>query len=211
LEPVSLHVRDVLVEPNEPIEHVYFIEQGIASIVAISAGNQRIEIGIVGREGMVGTSILLATDRSPHLTFVQVAGSALRIKSDVLLELLGTSGTATTLLRRYMHILGIHMAYTILSNGRFTLEQRLARWLLMCRDRLDSDDIPLTHEFLSLMLGVRRPGVTEQLQVLEGERIIKSIRGHVILLDRHRLEQIAADIYGVPEQEYARLIHTNCT
>jgi CRP-like cAMP-binding protein len=205
LDPVSLQVRDVLVEPNEPIEHVYFLEQGIASIVAISPGDQRIEVGHVGREGLTGTTVLLHVDRSPQLTFVQVAGSALRMKSSDLLEAIGASTTLNAQLLRYLHTVTVQSNYTALANGRFNIGQRLARWLLMCRDRVDSDDIPLTHEFLSLMLGVRRPGVTEHLQLLEGEHIIKSTRGQVVLLDRARLEEKAADCYGVPEAEYARL------
>jgi DNA-binding FadR family transcriptional regulator len=98
------------------------------------------------------------------------------------------------------------MAHTALANGRHTLSQRLARWLLMSQDRLERNEIPLTHEFLSLMLGVRRPGVTEALHMLEGEHIIKAVRGSITILDREKLERVAADSYGVPEAAYARLI-----
>jgi len=204
LEPVSLLVKDELVRPNAPIEYVHFMEQGIASVVAISPSNERIEIGNIGREGMSGTAILLGMDRSPHQTFIQVAGSALRMKSSALQEATETSSSLRKVLLRYMHTVTVQTSYTALANGRFTVAQRLARWLLMSRDRLDTDDIPLTHEFLALMLGVRRPSVTYALQLLEGEHIIKSIRGHVMLLDRSRLEERAAQSYGVPEAEYAR-------
>ena len=107
---------------------------------------------------------------------------------------------------RYAESTVIQMAHTALANGRHTLTQRLARWLLMSQDRLERDEIPLTHEFLSLMLGVRRPGVTEALHLLEGEHIVKAVRGSVTILDRAKLEAVASDSYGTPEAEYARLI-----
>ncbi len=100
----------------------------------------------------------------------------------------------------------IQTAHSALANGRYTIQERLARWLLMCHDRLGKDDLPLTHEFLSLMLGIRRSGVTEALHALEGVQIVKAGRGHIHLRDRLRLEEIAGGCYGVPEAEYAKLI-----
>jgi len=100
----------------------------------------------------------------------------------------------------------IQSAHAALANGRYSLQQRLARWLLMCHDRLDGDELPLTHEFLALMLGVRRSGVTLALQLLEGEHVIKARRGCVHMLDRNRLERVAQGCYGVPEEEYKRLV-----
>lgn len=207
LEPVSLHVKDELVRSNASIEHVYFLEQGIVSLIAISPSNERIEVGTIGREGMAGIAILHGSDRSPDQTVVQVAGSALRMPSTALRDAMEASSSLRNRLLRYMHTVAVQMAHTALANGRFTIAQRLARWLLMAHDRLDSDDIPLTHELLSLMLGIRRPGVTEALHLLEGEHLIKSKRGCVTLVDRLRLEDKAADSYGVPEAEYARVMN----
>ncbi len=208
LAPVSLQVRDVLVEPNKPIEHVYFIEQGISSVVAINPGDQRVEVSNIGREGMVGVPIIQHVDRTPHITFVQVAGSALRVSSDVLQRAMEASPTLRHLLLRYAYTSMLQTAHTALANGRYSVEQRLARWLVMSHDRVDSDDVALTHEFLALMLGVRRPGVTGALHVLEGNRMIKASRGQITVLDRQRLIQAAGGSYGVPEEEYTRLIRS---
>jgi CRP-like cAMP-binding protein len=110
------------------------------------------------------------------------------------------------LLLRYAHALNVQTSSTAFANANHTLEMRLARWLLMCRDRIDSDDIEITHDFLAMMLGVRRPGVTTTLHVLEGNRLIRSTRGMVTIRDRKRLEALADDAYGLPEREYARLM-----
>jgi CRP-like cAMP-binding protein len=208
LKPVTLEVREVLVEPNVPIEHVHFMEAGIASVVAISPGGQRIEIGNIGREGMAGTAVILGVDRAPILTFIQVAGPALRMPASALQQAMEASASLRGLLSRYVHTVTVQTAYTALANGRYTINERLARWLLMSHDRVRSDELPLTHEFLALMLGVRRAGVTDHLHILEGMRIIKSTRGHIRILDRPRLEELAGDSYGLPEAEYARLIES---
>jgi CRP-like cAMP-binding protein len=207
-EPVTLNRQDVLVEPNTPIEHVYFVEQGICSVLAISKGNQRIEVSNIGREGMAGVSVVHDLDRSLHQTFVQVAGSALRMRAEDLRAAMEDSLTLRKMLTLYAHTVWVQTAQTALANGRFTTHERLARWLLMSHDRLDSDDVPLTHDHLALMLGVRRAGVTVGLQILEGERMIKARRGQIQVLDRPRLEETAGDSYGIPEAEYRRVIET---
>jgi CRP-like cAMP-binding protein len=206
LELVLLPVHQVLVEPGKPIEWVYFLEHGIASVVAINPKGERIEVGNVGREGLVGTATLNHVAHSPLLTFMQVAGPASRMRAGALLEAAEASPSLRRLLMRYVESTVIQMAHTALANGRHTLTQRLARWLLMSQDRLERDEIPLTHEFLSLMLGVRRPGVTEALHLLEGEHIVKAVRGSITILDRAKLETVASDSYGIPEAEYTRLI-----
>jgi CRP-like cAMP-binding protein len=206
LEPVALPLREVLVEPNTPISYVYFVEQGICSVVAVAKSNKQIEVANIGREGMAGFSVIQDLDRSIHRTFVQVAGSALRMKAEDLQEAMEASPTLRKLLNLYVHTVWVQTAHTALANGRFTINERLARWLLMSHDRLDNDDVPLTHEFLALMLGVRRAGVTTGLHILEGERIIKASRGHIRVLDRSKLEEKAGDSYGTPEAEYRRVI-----
>jgi CRP-like cAMP-binding protein len=203
---VVLNRGDVLVEPDQPIQHVYFIEEGITSIVANTADGRRIEVGLCGRDGMAGVPVLLGADRTPHETFMQVAGSALRIEVEPLRVAIGRSPTLHGLLLRYVHAITIQTGQTALSNGSYRIEERLARWLLMCHDRLDRAELLLTHEFIAIMLGVRRPGVTQALQVLEGERIIRGGRGKITVLDRAKLEQTAGTSYGTPEAEYRRLI-----
>jgi CRP-like cAMP-binding protein len=206
LEPVTLNVGEVLAEPNKPITHVHFVEQGIVSVVANSQADKRIEVATLGREGMAGVPIIHDLDRSPHLTFIQVAGSALRMRAEDLRAAMEASPSLRKLLMRYVHTVWIQTAQTALANGRFTVNERLARWVLMSHDRLDGDDVPLTHDFLALMLGVRRAGVTVALHILEGEHMIKSTRGHIRVLDRAKLKAMAQDSYGLPEAEYERVI-----
>ena len=150
--------------------------------------------------------ILLGTDRTPHECFIQTPGAGLRIRADDLRQAMAASASLHQHLLRFVQAFMIQMGQAALANGCHILEQRLARWLLMCHDRVDGDDLATTHEFLSLMLGVRRAGVTEALQGLEDRGLISTKRGLVTVLDRAKLEGVADDSYGVPEAEYARLI-----
>ena len=202
----TLPVRTRLAEAGTPIEHVYFLEEGIASIVASTSQGRRIEVGIVGREGLTGIPVLLGTDRIPHESFVQTPGAAVRIKADDLRRAVLASASLHQHLLRYAQALMIQMCQTALANSSHVIEERLARWLLMCHDRMDGDELSTTHEFLSLMLDVRRASVTEALQALEDRGLISTKRGQVIVLDRAKLEDVAGDSYGVPEAEYTRLI-----
>jgi CRP-like cAMP-binding protein len=176
-----------------------------------SASNNRgnaVEIGIIGNEGMTGLAVLLASDRSPHETFIQSSGAGWRIASDDLRHAMAQSHSLRESLLRYAHTLTVQMGYTALANGRYKLKERMARWLLMAQDRSDGNGIYLTQEFLALMLGTRRPGVTAALNLMEKGRIIASERGHVTVLDRHALEEAANGSYGAAEAEYARLLGT---
>ncbi len=206
LVPVTLNRGDVLVTPNEPIEHVTFLEAGVTSVVANTEGGRRIEIGLTGRDGLAGTPVLLGVDRTPHETFMQVGGAGLRIRTPDLQQALQQSPSIHNLLLRYVQVFTVQTSQTALSNGSHRIEERLARWLLMCHDRLDGDDLPLTHEFIAIMLAVRRAGVTEAINILERQGIIQAKRGNIVVLDRARLEEAAGDSYGVPEAEYRRLI-----
>jgi len=206
LEPVSLPVGTRLVEPNTPIQHIYFLDEGIASVVAGTPQGRRIEVGIIGREGLIGLPVLLGTDRSSHECFVQTPGAGWRIQVDALQRALAASAALHQHLLRFVQAFLVQMGQTALVNGSFSLEQRLARWLLMCHDRVDGDGLATTHEFLSLMLSVRRAGVTVALQALEERGLITTKRGQVRVLDRAGLEGVAGDSYGVCEAEYERLI-----
>jgi CRP-like cAMP-binding protein len=205
LEPVPLSRGAVLIAPDQPIEHVYFLESGVTSIVANTAGGRRIEIGLTGRDGLASTSVILGVDRTPHETFMQVAGSALRIRSEALRQAIRASASLHALLLLYVQAFTIQTAHTALSNGSHKVEERLARWLLMCHDRLDGNDLPLTHEFIAVMLGVRRAGVTTAINLLQRRRIIRARRGNITVLSRGKLEAAAGDSYGTPEMEYRRL------
>jgi CRP-like cAMP-binding protein len=204
---VSFEREKILVVANKPVEHVYFPENGLASIVATSSIGRRTEVGIFGRDGVSATHLLLGVDHSPHESFVQVAGtSALRIDVDRYLASVRQSESLRIMLLRFVQMFIIQGAQSTATNAHFRIESRLARWLLMCHDRIDGDEIALTHEFMSLMIAADRSGVTVTLHILEGAGIIRSKRGRVIILDREKLEDMAGDCYGVSENEYRALI-----
>jgi CRP-like cAMP-binding protein len=205
LEPVPLAVRQVLIEPNTAIEHIYFPEAGMASVTNNSSGG-KIEVGVVGREGMVGLPIVLGIDQTPYEHFMQIAGHGWRIAVQDLEQAMAESSSLHRQLLRYAQASHVQVSETAFANANSDVEARLARWLLMCHDRVEGDDIPLTHEFIAMMLGVRRPGVTVALHVLEGMQVIRSKRGVVTVLDREKLEELADEAYGLSEAEYTRLI-----
>jgi CRP-like cAMP-binding protein len=196
LEPVSLRAHEVLVEPGRTIEHLFFMDGGLASVVIEGHTRNQSEVAMVGREGMTGIPVLLGMDRTPHKSFVQVAGPARRIGVAHLQQAIRRSPALHAHLLRFVNDFLLQVAETAFANARFHLDQRLARWMLMASDRLGEADVPLTHEFLALMLGVRRPGVTETLHVLEGVRAIRSRRGKISILDRQALRTVAGPIYS---------------
>ena len=206
LQPVDLPVGLVLIEPDRPITHAVFPETGLCSVIANLQERSRVEIGLYGRDGLVGTVLALGSNRVPHQTFMQVSGSGLRIEAEVLTHAIAESPTLRQLLLRYVQTFLIQTAQTALANASAPAEERLARWLAMYHDRQDGDDLSVTHEFLSLMLGVRRPTVTVALQMLEGAGLIRAQRGRVRVLDRAGLVEAAGPAYGPAEAEYERLI-----
>jgi CRP-like cAMP-binding protein len=206
LELVDLQAGQTLTKPNARTEHFHFMETGLASITTEGA-NGRIEVGIVGREGVVGaTPVLLGSDRVPYDHFVQMPGSALRIRAEIVSAAVDESPSLRKLLLRYILTEIVQVRQTAFINATLEIEARLARWLLMCHDRGDGDELLLKHEFLSMMLGVRRSGVTLAMQQLEGAGRIRARRGRVTVLSRELLEEMADGGYGTPEAEYARLI-----
>ena len=207
LTRVPLEREKVIVVPNKAVEHVYFPEGGIISIVSVMEGSGRTEAGIFGRDGVSATCLLLGTDRSPHETFVQVTGpGAHRIDADRYLAAIQRSETLRTTLLRYVQTVLVQAAQSTATNANQRVEARLARWLLMCHDRIDGDEIALTHDFMGMMISADRSGVTVTLHILEGAGMIRSKRGRVIIRDRAMLENLAGDSYGVPEAEYRHLI-----
>src|SRR3954452_12304604 len=202
LEPVPLELRQWVIEAGGPIQHVTFPEHGIISILA-DTSQGRIEVGLLGPDGMAGLPVVLGIERSPHGYMVQAAGEALRIPAPDLRAALRHSPSLHAGLLRYAHALMVQTAETAYANAGFTMEARLARWILMTDDRLAREDLPLTHDFLSMMLGVRRPGVTIAVQTLEANRLIRAKRGGITVLDRTGLQEVAGDAYGLSQAEYA--------
>ena len=208
LEPIDLPVRFRLAEAGRPIDAVYFLEAGIASVTTSVRHEIPIEIGIVGREGVVNLPALMGIDRSPSETFMQIRGAGFRIGVERLREAMAQSPTLMPILLRFVHVYMVQTASTVLANGRARIPERLARWLLMASDRVDGDGIALTHEFLATMLGVRRPGVTTALQEFERRGLIDGARGVITILDRRALETEANGYYGTAEAEFERLFAT---
>jgi len=203
----TLAVQQVLVTAGQPIEHLYFLEGGIASVVSNMADAGQTEVGIFGREGMSGTAVILGAETTGTTTFIQVDGStALRLGVAEFRGEIEASPTLRASLLRYVQTVFVQVSNSAVSNLRHPLEARLARWLLMCHDRTDGDEILLTHEFMAIMIGAQRTGVTVTLHILEGGGSIRSKRGRVIILDRGRLEELAGEAYGRPEAEYRKLI-----
>lgn len=205
LSPIRLDVRFQLEDANKPIRHIYFPDTGIVSVVAAGAGDRQSEIGLIGREGMTGINVVMGNDRSPHLSYVQVAGQGRRIKADDLRHAMRESGTIQNCFLHFAQAFMVQTAHTAVANGRANIEERLARWLLMAHDRLDGNEVPLTHEFIALMLNVRRAGVTVALQALSRRRLITAKRGQIMVTNRAGLETAANGLYGIPEAEYRRL------
>ena len=149
--------------PNRRIETVYFMEAGIASVVAVQPDDTRVEVGLIGREGMSGIAVVLGGNQSPHSTYIQVAGQGQRIAAKELRKAMDASESLSRLLLSFVQVFMVQTAHTAIANARSHIDQRLARWILMAHDRTGDETLPLTHEFLALMLGVRRAGVTEAL------------------------------------------------
>ncbi len=196
----------IIAEPDQVVSHVYFCESGLGSVIATSPEGQKVEAGLFGWDGFSPISVLLGSDRAPNLIIMQIGGFCYRIERSRFDAATETSATLRGLLLRYVQTFNVQASFTALSNAVHPVDERLARWLLMCHDRSDSDDLPITHEFLSIMLAVRRPSVTTSLHALEGHGFIRSERGFVTIANRTGLEEFAGDAYGKPEAEYRRLI-----
>jgi len=209
LQPIDLPVRFRLAEAGRAIDAVYFLETGIASITTSVRHEVPIEIGIVGREGVVNLPVLMGVDHSPSETFMQIHGAGFRLGVERLRAAMAQSPTLTPILLRFVHVYMVQTASTVLANGRGRIPERLARWLLMARDRVDGEGIALTHEFLATMLGVRRPGVTLALRDFERRGLIDGARGVITILDRGALVAAANGYYGTAEAELVRF-HTDC-
>lgn len=206
LEMVALKERQVVEVPGKPITHVYFVEIGMVSVVAVNAEDHRIEVGVIGKEGMSGVPLVFGDDRAQHSAYMQIGGNGRRMSAAAFAEAMKQSDTLRALMMKSAQAFMIQTAHTALANGRAKLDERLARWLLMAHDRLSSDAVPLTHEFLAVMLGVRRAGVTVALHSFERRGFITTRRGQLTLINRTGIEQVAGSFYGIPEAELKRLM-----
>jgi len=207
LQPTGLKVRQCVELANREVDAVYFPYSGIISMIVRSNNRQhQSEVGLIGHEGMTGLPVVLGTERAYCSGCVQVEGDGVCLPAHSLRKLMQASGSLRLSLLHYVHAFVMQTIHTALANARGKVEQRLARWLLMAHDRLPGDDLRLTHEFLALMLGVRRAGVTIALHQLQSAGQITITRGAIVIVDRLGLEQSAGGFYGVPERELERLL-----
>jgi CRP-like cAMP-binding protein len=206
LEPVELEYRKSLYQADKKIEFVYFIETGVGSLVNTMANGQAAEVGTIGNEGVVGLPLVLGDDRAPTSVYVQVPGAGLRMKGSVFATELARSATMQVVMLRYVHALFNQVAQSAACNHFHSLEQRCCRWLLMTRDRMHSDEFLLTQEFLAMMLGVQRSGVSIAAGGLQRAGLITYNRGNVTILDRPGLKKLSCECYGVSKKEFDRFL-----
>jgi CRP-like cAMP-binding protein len=195
LEPVELPHHLILQQPAEQIEYAYFLNEGLASLVMLTSDGRSVEVAIVGKEGMVGTALAVGLREEPCRAIMQMPGCGLRISSEVLEKTLPVAPELRMILNRYVLLQGLQVAQIAACNRLHAIEQRLARWLLMCQDRVDSELLPVTHEFLAQMLGTGRPSVSLAAGNLQRVGLIENLRGTVKVLDRKSLEASACECY----------------
>jgi CRP-like cAMP-binding protein len=197
LEPTDLPQHEILHEPGQRIEFVYFLNEGMTSLVALSGDGRSVEVGIVGKEGMVGMSLTVGLRREMFRAIMQMSGNGVRVPREIFQSALVKSPVLRSELSRFALVQGMQVAQLAACNRLHETEQRLVRWLLMCQDRVDSKLLPLTHEFLAQMLGTGRPSVSLAAGALENAGLIENSRGAVKILNRKNLEALACECYGV--------------
>ena len=204
---VTIEVDEVLAVPRQPIEAVFFPETGIVTLSELMDDGSRIGIGHTGYEGLAGWPVLLGSDLAAHeARMTAVGGPAFRISTGDILAACRASETLHDLLLRFVRAFTVQLSCTVVSSLTQSVETRLCRWTLMAHDRVEGDKIEVTHQEIAVMLAVRRSSVTDALHILEGEGLIRSQRGRVLIRDRSGLRRRAGNTYGLAEAEYSRLI-----
>jgi CRP-like cAMP-binding protein len=202
LEFIDTHHGQLLYQTNQTIDYVYFPNKMMISLVSQMTDGGSVEVGVVGFEGMAGLPCVLGVDESPHETMVQIQDGAARLPARLLREEFRRGGVLQDVLLRYTQSLLLMTAQVAACNRAHSVEERLARWLLMSHDRCLCENLPLTHEFLSMMLGVRRAGVTTSALALQAEGLIHYARGHIKITNREGLEDYACECYALMKAEF---------
>jgi CRP-like cAMP-binding protein len=208
LQRVDLALGDVVYTVGRNIEHVYFPEDAVVSLLATLENGATTEVGLVGREGMVGLTVFLGGASTPERAIVQLAGSALRMKASVLRDEIQLGSSLHLLLLRYTRSFLALMSQSVVCSQHHSLDQRFARWLLMMHDYSESDTLNLTHEMVAGMIGTRRAGVTVAALALREKNLVSASRGRITILDRPGLEAAACECYSIIRKEFSRL-HTS--
>jgi CRP-like cAMP-binding protein len=208
LTTVSLPLGETLYKTDERISDVYFVNAAVVSLVANMKSGASVEVGLVGNDGMVGLSVVLGDDVSPSQAIVQIADGAMRMSVAALRKELKRDGALQSLLLRNALAMIRQVSQTAACNGTHKVGERLARWLLMCHDRVPGNELRLTQEFIAQMLGIRRSGVSEAAIVLQSRKLISYSRGHITIINRRGLEKFACECYGIVKAEQDRLFKT---
>jgi CRP-like cAMP-binding protein len=206
LSLIVLDYRKILYEAARPIDHVYFPVEGVASLVVTTADGASAEVGTIGSEGLVGLPVCLGDREAPSSVYVQVPGTALKMDADIFRSQLQQGATLNLIMLRYAHAFFNQVAQSAACAHLHRVEQRCCRWLLMTRDRMASGEFLLTHEFLGMMLGVRRTTVTEVMGGLQKAGLVRYRRGHVSILDPDGLRSRACECYDISKLEFDRLL-----
>lgn len=203
---VELPLGQVLYESGATLTHLYFPTTAIVSLLQVLENGASAEIAVVGREGVVGIALFMGGETTPSRAVVQSAGVCYKLRARVIKAEFARAGPVMQLMLRYTQALITQMAQTAVCNRHHSLEQQLCRWLLLCLDRLGSNELVMTHELMANMLGVRREGVTEAARKLQHQGLIRYTRGRITVLDRRGLEMSACECYAVVKEEYDRLL-----
>nr|WP_267871563.1 Crp/Fnr family transcriptional regulator [Nostoc sp. CHAB 5715] len=207
MEVIPLEFKQELYLPNQPIEYVYFVNYGVASMLTVMTDGSAIEVATVGNEGMVGLPVFLGADRVPGECFMQVPGSGFRMRVDAFKTHVTADSPLYNLLQRYTQALFNQIAQSAACNRLHSTEQRMCRWLLMTADRVETDTFSLTQDFLSIMLGVNRSTVSLSASILQKAGLINYTRGQITILDRSGLEDITCECYQIVKGEFNRLLN----
>jgi len=206
LRRIPLEYRQSLYRAHQPIGFVYFIETGVGSLVNTMANGQASEVGTIGNEGVVGLPLVLGDDRAPTSVYIQVPGAGLRMKAALFKKELARSASMRTVMLHYAHAFFNQVAQSAACNQFHSIEQRCCRWMLMTHDRMQSERFLLTQEFLAMMLGVQRTGVTAAAGTLQRAGLIHYRRGNVTIIDRRGLIRRSCECYDVSKKEFDRLL-----
>jgi CRP-like cAMP-binding protein len=206
LQPIELELKQVIYQPNQPIKDAYFVETGMISVVSNMADGKCIEVGTIGWEGVAGGVVLLGAKTVPHQYFVQMAGHGHRVDVAVLKDVAKQDEEFRDIFSRGQVAFHMQTMQSAACNGLHSVTQRCCRWILMSQDRINGDDVPLTHEFLAIMLGVRRASVTDVLKPLQGRGWIESNCGTIVILDRKGLESGSCECYHIVTEQQKELL-----
>lgn len=209
MTPVQFPLGMKLSEPNEPIEYVYFVESGLISTDSLTSSGESVEVGVIGREGFSGLPALLDQPQMSHMVVIQGVGHGLRIRSSIVRDEFLKGGELRRRVHSFVYLQMVQVTQSVLCNRMHEVDARLARWLLTSADRMESDELNLTQEFLAQMLGVQRSTVTVAAGALQRMGIIEYSRGRIKILDRHRLAAIACECYSIVCEAYERILTTD--